>query len=235
MADPTRRDELAERLADIRSRIAAAAQAGGVEEVTLVVVTKTWPASDVRLLHELGVTDVGENRHQEAATKVGELAGLDLRWHFVGQVQSNKAAAIAGYTDVVHSVDSVRVVRRLDSGAHRRERVVDCFVQLDLDPGAEGHGHRGGVAPADVEEVAAAVDAAPSLRLIGVMGVAPLEEEPARAFERLAAVRAQVCDHYPTATAMSAGMTGDFEAAIAAGATHVRVGSAILGSRPVLR
>lgn len=235
MSEPTRRDELAERLADVRGRIDAARPAGGEGEVTLVVVTKTWPVSDIRLLHELGVSDVGENRHQEAAPKVAELAGLDVRWHFVGQLQSNKAAAVAGYADAVHSVDSVRVVRRLDSGAHRRQRVVDCFVQVDLDPDAAAHGHRGGVRPDEVEEVAAAVEAAGSLRLVGVMGVAPLDEEPAGAFERLAAFRARLCEHYPHATAMSAGMTGDFEAAVAAGATHVRVGSAILGSRAALR
>lgn len=235
MSEGTRRDELAERLAEVRARIVAAATPVGERDVTLVVVTKTWPANDIRLLHELGVSDVGENRHQEAEPKVSELAGLDLRWHFVGQVQSNKAAAIAGYADVVHSVDSVRVVRRLDSGAERHHRVVDCFVQVDLGQDTEAHGHRGGVRPTDVEEIAAAVDAAASLRLIGVMGVAPIGEEPAEAFERLAAVRARLGEHYPTATAMSAGMTGDFEAAIAAGATHVRVGSAILGSRPALR
>jgi len=231
-----RTEELRSRLADVRARIARAAESSGrsPSSVTLVVVTKTWPASDLRRLFDLGVRDLGENRHQEAEAKASELAGVGICWHFVGQVQSNKAARIATYADVVHSVDSVRVVQRLNAGAHRVDRLVSCLVQVSLDLG-EHSGGRGGVATAQVDEVAAAVDSAGRLRLAGVMAVAPRDVEPAQAFERLASISSAIRAVRPEATWMSAGMTGDFEAAISAGATHVRVGSAILGERPLLR
>ncbi len=151
--------ELAARLKTVRAEIAAAAAAAGrsADDVTLIVVTKTWPASDVRILADLGVTDVAENRHPEAEDKARELADLGLTWHFVGQIQTNKANRIAGYADVVHSVDSVRLAQRLNAGAHHHDRVVDCLVQVSLDP-SEASAGRGGVAPAEVGEVAAAID-----------------------------------------------------------------------------
>lgn len=239
MADPgssARRDEIAERLAAVRAEIAAAAQAAGrtADEVALIVVTKTWPTSDIRLLAELGVTDVGENRHPEAEDKAAELADLGLRWHFIGQIQSKKAARIAGYADVVHSVDSVRLANRLDAGAASHGRSLDCLVQVSLDP-AEASAGRGGVAPEQVDEVAAAVDGSERLRLTGVMGVAPLGGDAAAAYETLVAVQLRLAATYPSATMVSGGMSGDFKAAIAAGATHVRVGSAVLGERPLNR
>lgn len=231
-----RRGELASRLATVRSRIAAAATAAGRDpaEVTLVVVTKTWPASDVELLYELGVRHFGENRHPESQRKAAELAAEDAVWHFVGRLQSNKARAVAGYADVVHSVDSVRLARRLDAGAQLATRTVDCLVQVSLDPESVRSG-RGGVDESAAEEVARAVEDAGALRLRGVMGVAPLGEEPEPAFRLLAAVRDRLLATFPAATWLSAGMTADFPVAIKLGATHVRVGSAILGERPLLR
>lgn len=228
--------ELRCRLDDVRARIAGAAEATGrtLVDVTLVVVTKTWPAADLLRLVELGVSDLAENRHQEAQAKALDLAGVEVRWHFVGQVQSNKAARIAAYADVVQSVDSVRAAERLNAGAHRHERSIDCLVQVSLDPEAQAAG-RGGVAIAQVDGVAEAIADTGGLRLTGVMGVAPLGQEPARAYERLAAISSALQAAHPQATWMSAGMSADFEAAIAAGATHVRVGSAILGERPPLR
>lgn len=238
MTDPGRREELAGRLAAVRARIAEAATRAGrqPDDVTLVVVTKTWPAADARLLAELGVRDVGENKHPEAEHKAAELADLPLRWHFIGQIQSNKAARIARYADVVHSVDSTRLAQRLNAGAHNAERTVDCLVQVNLDPPG-GNASRGGV-PADdpdlLAQVAAAVDGAEALRLRGVMGIAPLGGDADTAYARLAAAATALRAEYPQADLLSAGMTGDFEVAIAHGATHVRVGSAILGERPPL-
>lgn len=238
MTDPAeqRRNELADRLAAVRSEIATAAEDAGrtVDDITLIVVTKTWPTSDIRILAELGVTDVGENRHPEAEDKAFELAGLGLRWHFIGQIQSNKAARIAGYADVVHSVDSARLARRLDAGAHTHDRYLDCLVQVSLDP-EQARAGRGGVEPDQVGEVAASIEAAGRLRLAGVMGVAPLGGDADAAYRTLVAVQQELRAVYPGAEVVSGGMSGDFRAAIAAGATHVRVGSAVLGERPLNR
>ncbi|WP_205474622.1 YggS family pyridoxal phosphate-dependent enzyme [Nocardioides sp. SYSU D00038] len=228
----SRADELGTNLAAVRDRIAAACAAAGrgAEEVSLTVVTKFFPASDVRLLADLGVTDVGENRFQETERKVAECADLSLTWHFIGGLQSNKAAAVARTVQVVESVDRAKLVRPLASGAEQAGRTLEVLVQVSLDP--PGAGHRSGVEPAGVLELAGLVAATDGLRLAGLMAVAPLGEEPAAAFERLADVRAGLLAEHPEATRLSAGMSGDLEQAIAAGATHVRVGSAVLGSRP---
>jgi pyridoxal phosphate enzyme (YggS family) len=240
-----RRDELAGRWAELKQRVAAACESSGRApgEVTVVAITKTFPASDVGLLAELGVRDVGENRDQEAAAKAAacRAAGVrGIRWHFVGQLQTNKAASVAGYADVVHSIDRVRLVNALDKGAAGHHRRIDCLVQIDLDPAADGNpaeagqAHRGGVAPGHAEEVCAAIVAAEHLRLSGVMGVAPLGGDPGEAFARLSHLRRELASTYPGLTVISAGMSDDLEAAVAHGATHLRVGRALLGSRPPL-
>jgi PLP dependent protein len=231
----SRRDEIAAGLDDVRRRIADAASAAGrdPDAVTLVVVTKFFPASDVRLLAELGVTDVGENRHPEAGDKRAECDDLELRWHFIGGLQSNKAAVIGSYADVVESVDRVKLVTALDRGAHERARELDVLLQVSLDPpGREG---RSGADAGELPALADAVDRAGMLRLRGLMAVAPLDEEPRSAFERLAEVRESFLAGRADATWLSAGMSNDFEAAVGAGATHVRVGSAILGARPSIK
>lgn len=233
----TRRDEIAAGLDRVRGRISAACADAGRDpgEVTLVVITKYFPASDVRLLVDLGVTDVGENRHQEAEAKHRECADLapGLRWHFVGGLQSNKAAAVAAYADVVHSVDRAKLVGRLDTGARDRrgpEPAVDVLLQVSLDP-PDVPG-RAGADPGDLPALAALVEVADCLRLRGLMAVAPLGEDPVAAFDRLSDVRRDFLADHPSADWLSAGMSGDLEAAIRAGATHVRVGTAVLGSRP---
>ena len=233
----SRADELAASLAAVERRVAAACAAAGRprDEVTVVAVTKTHPASDVRLLAGLGVREVGESREQEAAPKAAECAGLPLRWHFVGRLQSNKAAAVARWASVVHSVDRERLVPALDAGAQRAGRVLDCFVQVSLDEPGAGDDARGGARPADVPALADAVAAATALRLVGVMAVAPREGSPEEAFARLAATAAAVRRGHPGAGAVSAGMSGDLEQAVAAGATHLRIGTALLGKRPALR
>lgn len=231
-----RRDEVAANLRTVRERIArACAEAGrSADEVTLTVVTKYFPPSDVRLLADLGVTDVGENKHQEAAAKAAECADLRLRWHFIGNLQSNKAAAVASYADVVESVDRPKVLPGLTKGAHRRGIRLDCLVQVNLDRDAGAGTGRGGVAPAEIEALAEQVAGAEGLRLRGVMAVAPPGEDPRPAFERLARLADQVRRVDPSATWVSAGMSGDLEAAVQTGATHVRIGSAVLGPRPPL-
>ena len=231
----SRREELAANLERVRARIrdACAAAARDPAEVGLVVVTKYFPASDVRLLADLGVTDVGENKHQEAQEKAAECADLGLTWHFIGGLQSNKAAAVAGYADVVESVDRLKLVAPLDRGAGARGTVVDCLVQVSLDPpGAAG---RHGADPAEVADLAAAIAAADHLRLAGVMAVAPLGEPPRPAFERLAQVAERLRADHPGASTISAGMSGDLEEAIACGATRLRIGSSVLGTRPVIQ
>ena len=228
----SRADDVRQGLERVRSRIEGACREAGreAEEVTLVVVTKFFPASDVRILADLGVSHVGENRHQEAVAKVAECADLGLTWHFVGGLQSNKAAAVASYADVVESVDRLKLVRGLQRGAHERGRDVDVLLQVSLDAaGAEG---RSGVDPAGLDDLAAAVAEAGALRLRGLMAVAPLGEDPVSAFARLTDIREAFVAAHPEATLLSAGMSDDLEAAIKAGATHVRVGSAILGQRP---
>jgi pyridoxal phosphate enzyme (YggS family) len=216
----------------VRQRIASACRDAGRDpgEVTLVVVTKFFPAADVRLLADLGVRHVGENRHQEAAAKAEECADLGLSWHFIGGLQSNKAAAVAAYADVVESVDRAKLLAGLQRGAHDRGRDLDVLLQVSLDPaGADG---RSGADPAALSDLAARVADHGALRLRGLMAVAPLGEDPAVAFGRLAALRDDFVADHPDAAVLSAGMSGDLEDAVRAGATHVRVGSAILGPRP---
>ena len=221
--------ELAARLSTIDAQIADAARRAGrnPDELTRIVVTKFHPASLVRELHALGVREVGENRQQELSGKQVELAELDLRWHFIGQAQTNKAASIRRSADAVHSVDRERLVDALHRAAEDGSQL-DVLVQVNLtaDPG------RGGVAPDAVEALVEHILGLPSLRLRGVMAVAPLDEEPASAFARLRGIADRVVALAPEAMWISAGMTGDFAEAIAAGATHLRIGSAITGPRP---
>jgi uncharacterized pyridoxal phosphate-containing UPF0001 family protein len=280
----SRRAELAERLVAVRARIAAACATAGRDpgEITLIAVTKTYPASDVLALAGLGLTDFGENRDKEAAEKAVEVRGDDpplsspggttppnppeaplstrsgliakpaivsgppartdsgwtdrthnpIRWHFIGQLQTNKAHSVARYADFVHSVDRVRLVRALDAGAQASGRVLTCLVQVSLD----GDPARGGAGVGQVGDVAAAIEAAGGLLLGGIMAVAPLGVPPEEAFGALPAMSAIVRAVNPGAVMISAGMSGDIEAAVANGATHLRIGTALLGNRslPVL-
>lgn len=230
--------ELAANLAEVQARVDAACLAARRDpgEVTLIVVTKTWPSDDVRRLAGLGVRDVGENRDQEAAPKAAATEGLDLRWHFIGQLQTNKAASVARYAELVHSVDRVSLVAALDKGAAKAGRRIGCLIEVDLTGGEEG---RGGARPDEVAALADAIASSENLDLRGVMGVAPLDRDDQRAasaaaFARLAAISADVRQAHPQATLISAGMSEDLEEAVAAGATHLRVGSAVLGTRPSL-
>jgi pyridoxal phosphate enzyme (YggS family) len=234
-ADDPRAAEIAANLAAVRGRIGAACTAAGRDpaEVTLVAVTKTFGVEDVRRLVGLGLRDLGENRDQEARAKVAALAADEpvaaaIRWHFIGRLQRNKCRSVAGYAAVVHAVDRAELVGALAAGARRADRAaLDVLLQLSLD----GDPARGGALPADVPALAAAIAAAPPLRLRGVMAVAPQGTEPDAAFSRLAAAAAALRADHPGAVAISAGMSGDLEAAIRHGATHVRLGTALLGGR----
>jgi pyridoxal phosphate enzyme (YggS family) len=230
-----RQEQLAASLAGVRERIARACSSAGrpAEDVTLVAVTKTYPASDVVLLAGLGVTDVGENRDQEAAAKAAEAraAGAKLRWHFIGQLQRNKARSVAGYADVVESVDSLRLVAALERAGAGRPEPLEALVQVSID----GDPSRGGAAGDDLWRISDAVASSDVLRLSGLMAVAPLGWPPDRAFEQLAALHERLVAAHPAATAISAGMSADLEAAVRHGATHVRIGSSLLGMRNPLR
>jgi len=230
----TRRADLAANLSAVQARISAAAVAAGRDPaaVTLVAVTKTRPASDVRLLAQLGVRDIGENRDQEAAPKAAACADLALTWHFVGRLQTNTCRSVASYADVVHSVDRPKLLHALAAAAERVDREVGVLLQVSLEAAAPG---RGGALPADLPALADAALAAPRLRLLGVMAVAPLGEPARPAFERLGSMSAPLQRAHPGADWVSAGMSADLEDAVACGATHVRVGSALLGRRPPLR
>jgi PLP dependent protein len=229
VTDSPRREELATRLAAVRERIDAACEAAGrkPQEVTLIAVTKTFPASDVRLLTGLGVTDFGENRDAEAAPKAAQCADLDLLWHFIGQLQTNKAASVARYATFVHSVDRLRLIHALGAAARQAGRIIQCLIEVSLD----GDPARGGAPAGLVPGLAEALMAEAGLVLAGVMAIAPLGVPPADAFAGLRDSSAVVRAVRPAATAISAGMSGDLEAAIAAGATHVRIGTALLGDR----
>jgi pyridoxal phosphate enzyme (YggS family) len=219
-------DSLEARVLEVQERIAAAARAAArdASEITTIVVTKFHPAELVRELYALGIRHVGENRHQEAVAKQAELPELDLTWHFIGQLQSNKARAVAEYARVIHSVDRPSLVSALAN----QDRKVDVFLEINLTdvPG------RGGVLPVELESLCEAVLQVPVLNLRGVMAVAPVDEEPSRAFERVLEYADRVRAMAPGARDLSIGMSGDFEDAIALGATHLRIGTAITGKRP---
>lgn len=235
-----RKAQLAANLAKVEGRIAAACAAAGRgrEEVTLIVVTKTYPASDVRILSELGVRHVAENKDQDAAPKAAECSDLPLVWHFVGQLQTNKVRSVVRYADLVQSVDRSRLVTALSKEAVRVGREVGCLIQVALDADESGRGARGGVGPDGIAELADILADSPGVRLDGLMTVAPLTGEYAgrqrEAFGRLMDLSTDLRRAHPAANMVSAGMSADLEEAVAAGATHVRVGTAVLGVRPRL-
>lgn len=231
--------ELAVNLAGVHERIDEAAVAAGREDrPQLIVVTKYFPASDVQRLYELGVRHIGENKDQEAGAKAQEVGPLeDLTWHFIGQLQSNKAKSVARYAHWVHSADRVKIVNALHKAMDReiaegnRDQPLSLLLQVDLRNPVPDDG-RGGCAPENLKALAAAAAESPHLQLKGLMAVAPLGEEPAPAFARLAEIAEEMRAEHPEATMLSAGMSQDLEAAVAHGATHLRIGRDVLGERP---
>jgi PLP dependent protein len=231
-----RLEELSTNLALVRERIGAACRAARrlSDDVALIVVTKYFPGADIEMLCQLGVTDIGENRDQEASVKIAALpreVRARLQVHFIGQLQSNKAASLAAYVDAVHSIDREKLVRVLDRAATAAGRDLGALVQVSLGGDSAGRG-RGGIPLDGVAELANSIAAAQHLSLRGLMAVAPLGVDPGEAFAQLAKVARGLRADHPGATWISAGMSADLEAAVANGATHLRVGTAILGSRP---
>ncbi|MFD6881345.1 YggS family pyridoxal phosphate-dependent enzyme [Rhodococcus sp. DT1] len=235
-----RRVELSGRLQAVRERLAAAARAAGRDpsEVSLLVVTKYFPVTDAVLLHELGCRAFGESREQEAAAKIAQFRERvpdEVEWHMIGRLQRNKARAVARWAHTVHSVDSLRLAGALAKGAAaaqdsgERSTPVRVLLQISLD----GDRERGGVVADELDSLADAVADSGELELGGVMGVPPLGWEPDAAFERLAELHARLLQRYPGATELSAGMSGDLEHAVRWGSTCVRVGTAVLGIRPL--
>jgi len=220
----SRYDEIASNVKIVQERIKSAAESCGrkPEEITLIAVTKTFPVSDVHILASLGINQYGENRDSDAAPKAAAVPGT---WHFQGQIQSNKLKSIASWANVIHSLDEIGHIQTLDKVSRHR---IGVFVQVSLD-GAEG---RGGANPTDLSALADSVLNSANLDLMGLMAVAPLDISSDAAFEKLASIYAAFKQSYPMATSLSAGMSNDFESAITHGATHIRVGSSILGSRP---
>ncbi|KSZ57569.1 hypothetical protein Z045_16470 [Rhodococcus pyridinivorans KG-16] len=243
MSAPTsenRRDELAGRLAAVRERLDAAARAAGRDpsDVALLTVTKFFPASDAVLLHELGCERFGESREQEASAKIAEFresVTAPVEWHMIGRVQRNKTRAVARWAHTVHSVDSLRLVQAFEKGvraaldAGERTAPLRALLQVSLD----GDQERGGVVAEDLPALAEAVAASEVLELGGLMGVPPLGWEPERAFEQLHDMHARLLQDHPAAVELSAGMSGDLEHAVRWGSTCVRVGTAVLGYRPL--
>lgn len=209
-----RTEELAANLAAVQGRITSS-------EVTLIVVTKTYPASDVRILKDLGINNFGENRNEEGLEKSAEVPAI---WHYQGEIQSRKLRDIASWASVIHSLDKASHIAKLDSVAQKQ---IDIFLQLSLD----GDPTRGGVSESELPELAEKTLASRHLNLLGLMCVPPVKADPHVAFSEIARIRQRFTNQFPSAYALSAGMSGDFEIAIDHGATHIRVGSSILGSR----
>ena len=218
-----RRSEIAGNLEAVREQISLAADRAGrsANEITLIAVTKTFPASDVEILKDLGVTNFGENRDADAAPKAAGISGI---WHFQGQIQSNKLKSITSWANVLHSLDQIRHFEVIEKIA---PHPLDIFCQVSLD-GSEG---RGGVSENELFELAQAIEKSETHRLLGLMAVAPLGADPADAFSKLSVIHKAFMADFPKANKLSAGMSGDFKEAIAYGATHIRIGSQILGSR----
>ncbi len=225
----------AQRLAEVRDRIAAACSEADRDpaEITLIAVTKGIAAERVAEILALGVIELGENKAQEAATKAADFASLQpepaARWHFIGQLQRNKARIVTGFASMVHSVDRPALVVALDRAAAPRRQPLEVLLQLDLDP--ESDPTRGGVDPRDLAALADAVLGVEHLTLRGLMTVAPPGVDARHVFDRLAGYSQVLQAIQPSATVISAGMSADLEAAISAGATHVRVGTALFGAR----
>jgi PLP dependent protein len=229
MTEPSqeRRAELSEHWQSLSQRVAGAARAAGrnPREITLIAVTKTWPASDIIALRDLGIYEVGENRVQELATKLDAVAGV--QWHFIGQLQRNKAALVARSCVALHTLDRAALIHPLSVAAAGAGRRLEVFIQLSLD----GDPQRGGVGAADIEPLADLVAADPHLLLLGLMTVPPLGSDPAQGFAKLRAMSEKLLRSHPEAAALSAGMSNDFEIAVREGATHLRVGTVLMGSR----
>ncbi|MGI9171121.1 MAG: YggS family pyridoxal phosphate-dependent enzyme [Candidatus Nanopelagicus sp.] len=227
----SRKDEILSNLELVKEKISAAAKAAGraPSEITLIAVTKTFPNSDLEILYELGVRNFGENRDQEAAPKVDALPA-DITWHFQGGIQSNKLKSISNWASVIHSVDKFKYAQMISQFSV--DKTKEIFIQVSLDTLPQS---REGVDPADLMQLAEQIMSLPNLEVRGLMAVAPLDQPTEQAFVRLQQIQQAFIQLYPAANSLSSGMSGDYELAISLGATHVRVGSSILGNRSPIK
>ena len=227
----SRKDQILSNLELVKEKISAAAQAAGraPNEITLIAVTKTFPVSDLEILHELGVRNFGENRDQEAAPKVSALPA-DITWHFQGGIQSNKLKSISNWASVIHSVDKFKYAQMISQFSVGK--IKEIFIQVSLDSPPQS---REGVDPADLMQLAEQIMSLPNLQVKGLMAVAPLDQPTEQAFVRLQQIQQKFIQLYPAASSLSSGMSGDYELAISLGATHVRIGSSILGNRSPIK
>ena len=227
----SRKDQILSNLESVKEKISAAAQAAGraPSEITLIAVTKTFPVSDLEILYELGVRNFGENRDQEAAPKVGVLPA-DITWHFQGGIQSNKLKSISNWASVIHSVDKFKYAQMISQFSVGKTK--EIFIQVSLDSLPQS---REGVDPADLMQLAEQIMSLPNLQVKGLMAVAPLDQPTEQAFVRLQQIQQKFIQLYPAASSLSSGMSGDYELAISLGATHVRIGSSILGNRSPIK
>lgn len=227
----SRKDEIHSNLELVKAKISTAAQAAGrsPSEITLIAVTKTFPVSDLEILYELGVRNFGENRDQEAAPKVGVLPA-DITWHFQGGIQSNKLKSISNWASVIHSVDKLKYAQMISQFSVGKTK--EIFIQVSLDTLPQS---REGVDPADLMQLAEQIMSLPNLEVKGLMAVAPLDQPTEQAFVRLQQIQQKFIQLYPAASSLSSGMSGDYELAISLGATHVRIGSSILGNRSPIK
>lgn len=224
----TRRDEIKANLQNVRAKIESLNP-----KANLIVVTKTFPIGDLEILYELGEREFGENRDQEATEKVKKLPG-DINWHFQGQIQSNKIKSIANWANVIHSIDEEKQITKFAESGKKLELFLQVNLQANLDTPSDakiGDDARGGANPKDLNQLAELVNKFPNLHLLGLMAVAPLDEAPDQAFGRLSQIFKSFQQSFPKAQYLSAGMSFDFESALNHGATHVRIGSSILGKR----
>jgi len=227
----SRKDQILSNLESVKEKISAAAQEAGraPSEITLIAVTKTFPVSDLEILYELGVRNFGENRDQEAAPKVGVLPA-DITWHFQGGIQSNKLKSISNWASVIHSVDKFKYAQMISQFSVGKTK--EIFIQVSLDTLPQS---REGVDPADLMQLAEQIMSLPNLEVNGLMAVAPLDQPTEQAFVRLQQIQQKFIQLYPAASSLSSGMSGDYELAISLGATHVRIGSSILGNRSPIK
>lgn len=223
----SRVDEISGNLEKVKEQIKLAAASANrlSEEITLVAVTKTFPVSDIEILYSLGIRDFGENRDQEASAKVG-LLPKDVRWHFQGQIQSNKLKSITSWASYIHSVDQLKYAQMISDYSAGNEKPIFMQVSLDKPPQS-----RSGVNPSELLELAGAISALPGIRLEGLMAVAPVNSPAEQAFAELEDIRSDFLSTFPDAKSLSIGMSGDYQIAIKYGATHIRIGSSILGIR----
>ena len=227
----SRKDQILSNLESVKEKISAAAQEAGraPSEITLIAVTKTFPVSDLEILYELGVRNFGENRDQEAAPKVSALPA-DITWHFQGGIQSNKLKSISMWASVIHSVDKFKYAQMISQFSVGKTK--EIFIQVSLDTLPQS---REGVDPADLMQLAEQIMSLPNLEVKGLMAVAPLDQPTEQAFVRLQQIQQKFIQLYPAASSLSSGMSGDYELAISLGATHVRIGSSILGNRSPIK